>query len=143
MELAIHLSTTSGVPLYRQIVAQASEQIRSGRLPAGARLPSFRSLAARHGVSGVTVRRAYLDLERAGLLAAEQGRGTFVASGVTAVGEATALEDARATLAEAIARAQGLGLDVQDLHAILGALVGSPDGNPGWNRTATRATPSP
>ncbi len=78
-ELSIQLSGASGVPYYRQIVDQMAQSIRSGHLPAKSRLPSVRELAAQLLVSLITVRRAYADLEVAGLIVRRQGRGTFVA----------------------------------------------------------------
>ncbi len=52
--------------------------IRSGRRPAGTRLPTHRDLAAREGIAVVTATRVYAELEAMGLVSGEQGRGTFV-----------------------------------------------------------------
>ena len=52
--------------------------IRSGELPAGTRLPTQRDLAYRLGVTVGTVGRAYDIAARAGLVAGETGRGTYV-----------------------------------------------------------------
>ncbi|AYF73771.1 PLP-dependent aminotransferase family protein [Nocardia yunnanensis] len=64
------------------------EAIRAGRLPAGARLPSTRTLATELGVSRGTVSAAYDQLIAEGHLVARQGSGTRVARTVTA-GERT------------------------------------------------------
>lgn len=50
---------TAGVALYEQLYRYASEEIRSGRLGAGDKLPSKRALAAHLGVSLSTVEGAY------------------------------------------------------------------------------------
>ncbi|MGW0464248.1 MocR-like pyridoxine biosynthesis transcription factor PdxR [Streptomyces sp. NPDC003027] len=55
------------------------EAIRSGRLEAGVRLPSSRSLAADLGVARNTVADAYAELVAEGWLTARQGSGTRVA----------------------------------------------------------------
>src|SRR5262245_45334413 len=60
-------------------LADTLEQaIRSGRLPAGARLPTHRDLSKRLGVAVSTVSRAYAEATRRGLIDATVGRGTFV-----------------------------------------------------------------
>jgi len=65
--------------LYAQIADQLTEQIRSGRLSPGARLPSEHALMAEYGVSRVTVREALKRLEAQGLVVRRRAKGTFVA----------------------------------------------------------------
>ncbi|MFE5620204.1 PLP-dependent aminotransferase family protein [Streptomyces sp. NPDC056524] len=55
------------------------EAVRSGRLKAGVRLPSSRSLAADLGIARNTVADAYAELVAEGWLTARQGSGTRVA----------------------------------------------------------------
>lgn len=55
-----------------------AEQIRTGALPAGTRLPTHRALATRYGIAVATASRVYRDLTAAGLVIGEPGRGTFV-----------------------------------------------------------------
>jgi DNA-binding transcriptional MocR family regulator len=62
-------------------LADTLEQaIRSGRLLAGAQLPTHRDLSKRLGVAVSTVSRAYAEATRRGLIDATVGRGTFVLS---------------------------------------------------------------
>ncbi|MBM7171639.1 PLP-dependent aminotransferase family protein [Streptomyces sp. G44] len=63
---------------YKQLVDALASEIRTGRLAAGARLPTHRGLAAREGIAVVTATRVYAELEAMGLVSREQGRGTFV-----------------------------------------------------------------
>ena len=72
------LSAAAGGPLYLQIVASLKREISEGRLQAGAPLPSFRQLAEDLLVSVITVKRAYEELERDGIIYRRQGLGTFV-----------------------------------------------------------------
>jgi GntR family transcriptional regulator len=65
--------------LYQQIVDGLKREVSEGRLKPGAALPSFRVLAEDLLVSVITVKRAYEDLERAGIIYRRQGLGTFVA----------------------------------------------------------------
>jgi GntR family transcriptional regulator len=72
------LSAAAGGPLYLQIVASLKREISEGRLEAGSALPSFRQLAEDLLVSVITVKRAYEELERDGIIYRRQGLGTFV-----------------------------------------------------------------
>ena len=63
---------------YKSLVDVFAADIRSGRLPPGARLPTHRQLAATHGLALVTASRVYGELEAMGLVSGETGRGTFV-----------------------------------------------------------------
>lgn len=63
---------------YKALVAAFASDIRDGRLPAGARLPTHRELASREGIALVTATRVYAELDALGLVSREQGRGTFV-----------------------------------------------------------------
>ena len=72
------LRPDSDVPRYLQIVQGLREEITSGILPTGARLPSSRQLALDLGVSRITVANAYAELEADGLIEARAGSGTFV-----------------------------------------------------------------
>lgn len=107
--LPLQLSEASGVPFYRQIEEQIAGLIRSGALRPDEMLPSVRELAAQLLVSLITVRRAYADLEAAGLVVLRQGQGTFVAQAPATPVEALAA--AREILAQAVTRARQLGLD--------------------------------
>ena len=65
-------------PLER-LVAALAEDITSGAVPTGARLPPHRELAYQLGIGLGTVTKAYAALERRGLVHAVRGRGMFVA----------------------------------------------------------------
>lgn len=65
-------------PRYTALVDRWTREIRDGRLAAGTRLPTHRDLARREGIALSTATRVYAELEAAGLVSREQGRGTFV-----------------------------------------------------------------
>jgi len=73
------LNKHSAVPLYSQLYARLAEQIASGQLKAGDRLPPERELAESMNVSRITARQAIDALVDKGLVYREQGRGPFVA----------------------------------------------------------------
>ena len=104
--IELHLSNASGVPFYRQIVDQVADKVRAGTLEPNSRLPSVRDLALQLRVSLITVRRAYADLETAGLIVRRQGHGTFVASDVGKAAARQAKADAQSALEAAINRAK-------------------------------------
>ncbi len=65
-------------PKYRALADRLASDIRTGRLAPGTRLPPQRDLAYHLGVTVGTVGRAYDIAARAGLVAGEIGRGTYV-----------------------------------------------------------------
>lgn len=70
--------TRSDKPRYLAIAEAIAEDIVSGRLSAGDRLPPQRQLAARLAVDFTTVARGYVEAQRRGLVASRVGQGTFV-----------------------------------------------------------------
>ncbi len=66
--------------MYLQIFDQIRERIAAGDWPPGQEIPSIRQLAVALSISVITVKRAYLELERAGLIATQHGKGSTVAS---------------------------------------------------------------
>jgi GntR family transcriptional regulator len=66
-------------PLYLQIIEQVKRRVAVGDLEPGMELPSIRELAAGLQVSVITIKRAYLELEREGVIATRQGKGSVVA----------------------------------------------------------------
>jgi len=65
--------------LYKQAMALIVRHIEENGLAPGDRLPNESEMAARAGVSMVTIRRALAELAMRGIVRREQGRGTFVA----------------------------------------------------------------
>ena len=77
--LAAALSESEGDPLYRRVRDGIIRRIANGEWAAGARLPPEPELAREFGVSIATLRAAVGELEVAGILSRQQGRGTFLA----------------------------------------------------------------
>ena len=65
-------------PLYRRVAAALREDVASGRLRPGTRLPTHRELARALKTTVVTASRAYREAAGWGLIRGEVGRGTFV-----------------------------------------------------------------
>ena len=76
----IFIDNKSGLPIYDQIYSQIKSQIISGVLREDQLLPSIRNLAKDLGISVITTRRAYDELEREGFIYTVAGKGCFVAA---------------------------------------------------------------
>lgn len=78
MQIIVELDSRSVVSLQQQIFDQLRSAILAGRLPAGTRLPSSRTLRTQLGVSRNTVALAYERLQDEGYIETRKGTGTFV-----------------------------------------------------------------
>jgi len=74
----ILISPQKEAPIYQQLYEQISLKILRGELKDGDLLPPIRTLAAELGISVITVKRAWEELERDGLILTQTGRGCFV-----------------------------------------------------------------
>ncbi|GIH26562.1 transcriptional regulator [Acrocarpospora phusangensis] len=71
-------------PLWIQAVNLIKDQLGTGALKPGSRLPPERELCERLGISRVTLRKALSTLVEEGILSASHGRGWYVAPSATA-----------------------------------------------------------
>ena len=76
--MQIHISSNDGVPIYIQIVNQVKHLVAAGRLLPGEEVPPIRTLAEKLVINPNTVARAYLELERAGVVTKRHGSGTYI-----------------------------------------------------------------
>ena len=76
--LPITLDHASGVPIYVQLKDAIYTAVRTGSFRQGTQLPTVRQLAVELRINANTVSRAYMELEREGVISSQQGRGTFV-----------------------------------------------------------------
>ena len=81
MNSSFIISQADPRPMYLQLMDQICQRIATADWAAGHELPSIRALAADVRVSVITVKRAYLELERQGVIVTRQGKGSFVAEG--------------------------------------------------------------
>ncbi len=75
----IAISNASDKPIYQQLFEQISAQILKGELDNGYCLPPIRQAAQELGISVITVKKAWEELERSGLIHTITGKGCFVA----------------------------------------------------------------
>ena len=126
----IILSQTDGRPMYLQIVEQIKSLVAAGVWEPQRALPSIRGMAVALGISVITVKRAYLELEREGVIVTRHGKGSFVADRATEANDVGVQEIDRHLL-EAIRVARRLGVEEGGLaDRLLDLLKAKPkDGN--------------
>ena len=78
MESIFQVNPELNIPIYRQLVDAIRAAVKKGQLPTGRQLPTVLELSAALGISIGTIKRAYDELEREGIVEKGQGRGTFV-----------------------------------------------------------------
>jgi GntR family transcriptional regulator len=113
--IPLHLDPASPTPLYHQIVQAIRWRIGTGVLVVGESLPSARRAAEEWGVNFHTVRQAYGELARQGLVESQVGSGTRVVSAGTASGELRGFLEQFSAEAE-----RRFGLSRAELAAYLG-----------------------
>jgi len=128
MHSELLISQADRRPMYLQIMEQIRHRIALGDWPPGQELPSIRALAASTQVSVITVKRAYLELEREGVIVTRQGKGSFVAERA-----GLSLQLRRDELDEHLAAAANigrqLGMTADEIADRLHAAVKASDGN--------------
>jgi GntR family transcriptional regulator len=113
-------------PMYLQIMEQIRRRIAVGDWQPGRELPSIRALAAAIQVSVITVKRAYLELEREGVIVTRQGKGSFVASSAD-IGTQMRRGELDSHLAAAADIGRELGLTTEEVAARLREIAGAKD----------------
>ena len=121
---AFVISQSDKRPLYLQIMEQIKRRIATGDWTEGQPIPSIRQLAADLQVSVITVKRAYLELEREGVIVSQQGKGSRVAEN-PGLGMRLHEEELKKHLEQAIRLSALLGLHSEELEGRLRAVSDS------------------
>ena len=115
----IRLSADNPDPMYRQVTDQIRDAIAAGDLQADQLLPSIRELALELGVSVITIKRAYQDLEKAGLIRARRGMGSFVCPVDAEDMRQAKLEEIEGELKGILARGRKFDITAADVTRLL------------------------
>lgn len=115
--IEFHLSTSSGVSPYLQIVHQVRHALRLGLLSEGDQLPTVKDVVALLAINPNTVLKAYKELEHAGLVAPRPGIGTFVTKSLSDASLA-AHGPLRQDLQRWLSKARRAGLDDESIEAL-------------------------
>lgn len=76
--MRILLDDSNNEPNYLQIENQIKDMLYQGTLKPNDQLPSIRVLAQQLSVAIITIKRAYDDLEKEGIVELRQGKGCFI-----------------------------------------------------------------
>ncbi len=118
------LSSSDSAPMYSQIMDQIVAKVLAGDWGPGHALPSIRELASASKVSVITVKRAYLELEHAGVIITRQGKGSFVAD-TQDLQRQLAQREFETHLAGLLSAGSKLGLSPQDIRRHVRASLAS------------------
>jgi len=115
----IHISSDDGIPIYIQIVNQVKHLVAAGRLTPGDEMPPIRVLAERLLINPNTVARAYLELERAGVVTKRHGLGTYVSEDRAPLPQREKLKMLRSRADSLLTEARHLGVGLAEVIKLL------------------------
>lgn len=113
--MKIFINENSPRPIYEQIVLAVKNSIVNHELSPGDILPSIRSLARELGISVITTKRAYEELEKQGLVYSEQGKGFFVSEVNQSLLMESRLREYEKRLRDMIQEGKSLGLSPEEV----------------------------
>lgn len=117
--MKIFINENSPRPIYDQIVQAVKNSIVNRELQTGDMLPSIRLLARDLGISVITTKRAYEELEKQGLIYSEQGKGFFVNKVNQNLLLENRLKEYEKRLRDMIREAKGLGLSPEEVSDMI------------------------
>ena len=117
--MQIVITAGSELPIYRQLMRQITDAIAGGRLRPGDKLTSQRELAEQLVIAPLTVKKAYDELEREGLIRTERGRGTFVTTAATPLNPMQQRERLRDPARQLLSRARLAGVTFDEVVRFL------------------------
>ena len=120
--MKIIISNSSEDPIYEQIIKQIKNQIMNGELDEEEPLPSIRKLARELGISVITTKRAYEELEREGFIDTVGGKGSFVAGQNREFLKEKKMKAVEDKLTEAVSEARMLDIGYKELKEMLSIL---------------------
>lgn len=113
--MRILIDVMSNQPIYEQIENQIKRLIIEGEVKPMEGLPSIRSLAKDLKISVITIKRAYDDLENAGFIFTQAGKGCFVNSLNSASIQALAKKDIESEIKKICLQAYNSSISVEDV----------------------------
>ena len=127
--MQLQVSTLSQIPIYEQIKQQIKEQVFSGSLKAGDKLPSIRLLAKELQIGVITSKRAYDDLCEEGILVSHPGKGVFVAEINKEAAKTTHLQIIREQLEDTVRQAKQFSIGKEDFKNLVDEIYREEDDN--------------
>lgn len=123
--MKIIIKNSSDEPIYKQVFEQIRDEILNGNLKAGEQLPSIRELAKELGVSVITTKRTYQDLENECFIETVSGRGSFVSGYNKELLKEKRILEIEETLLKAVKAGKSINLSLEEIKEILEILYNS------------------
>jgi GntR family transcriptional regulator len=114
--------------MYKQVADQIRDAIASGELQPNEKLPSIREMSELLEISVITIKRAYLDLEKEGFTLTRAGLGTFVADVNRESLRHEKLDEYRIELTRILETGRKFGIAALDIHELIDAIEEKRDG---------------
>lgn len=115
----IIISNSAQEPIYEQIAVQIKDSIINSEIKEGELLPSIRALARELGISVITTKRAYDELEKDGFITTVPGKGCYVAPQNTELLRESRLKTIEDNLQKAVDAAKSIEVGLDDLKYMI------------------------
>ena len=119
--MIFRLNSSSGHPLYIQLMEQVRHAVETGVLQDGDQMPSIRSLAEELVISHNTVAKAYIELEHEGLLELRHGSGAYISAPRRAKARAAESVEAQKRVGEVVEELRDAGFSVEEIRRLFEA----------------------
>ena len=114
-------NSSSGVPIYLQLMEQVKHAVETGALRPGELLPGIRPLAEQLVINPNTVAKAYRELEHEGIIELRHGAGAFVAAGARTKDLADRVRAGQAAVRQMVERLRARGLSDDEIRRFVEA----------------------
>jgi GntR family transcriptional regulator len=114
-EIFIVVSPLNPDPMYKQVTDQIKDAIASGMLKPEDKLPSIREMTKELGISEITIKRAYADLEHEAYIFTRSGLGSFVANVSKEKMKTEKLEEIRQELKKILKSGEKFDISADDI----------------------------
>ena len=117
MDNVFQINSELNIPIYRQLTDSIRSAIKKGLLTSGQQLPTVQDLSADLSIAVGTIKRAYDELEREGIVEKVQGRGTFVC--YEPISHESRKDRAMEAIDELLGRLEEMGLSATEISIFL------------------------
>jgi GntR family transcriptional regulator len=114
-------NSSSGVPIYLQLMEQVKHGIETGALRPGEQLPGIRPLAEELVINPNTVAKAYRELEHEGVIELRQGAGAFVSGTAGAKKLTNKLRAGQSIVSDAVEKLRARGVTDEEIRRLFEA----------------------
>jgi GntR family transcriptional regulator len=121
--MIFRLNSSSGVPVYLQLMDQVKHAVETGALRPGDQLPTLRRLAEELVVNPNTIVRAYRELQHEGVIELRHGSGAYISG--TSIGATRVTKRERSLVESAVERLVGAGLSEEEIRRLFEHALGT------------------